>query len=79
MSNLRKKKKFIRVAAPKPRNKQKQFSGEDLVGKLLVSAFGSMIAGALSLAQDRQINWVWVIVVFFALLFITIVYQHWKK
>ena len=53
--------------------------GEDLVGKLLVSTFGAAIAGATSLALQGQINWLWVVLVFFISLTILIVYQKWRK
>lgn len=63
-----------------PVNMEKpQLKGEDLVGKLLVSTFGAVIAGATSLALQGQINWVWVVLVFFISLTILIVYQKWRK
>ncbi len=74
-----KKKKRTQTSLPTPIERQQISKNEDLVGKLLVSTFGAAIAGAISLAQQGQINWVWVVLVFSISLLILIIYQKWRK
>ncbi len=74
-----KKKNRSQTELPANMEKPQPNKGEDLVGKLLVSTFGAAIAGATSLALQGQINWLWVVLVFFISLTILIVYQKWRK
>lgn len=74
-----KKKNRSQTELPANMEKPQPNKDEDLVGKLLVSTFGAAIAGATSLALQGQINWLWVVLVFFISLTILIVYQKWRK